>query len=83
MRSALSFAKATGKQTPCTTNDLYDWHKRMSWWQRVWERWDGALPEHHAAYGRAIADYMTGTGMNQADVDEWRRLFDQLVTWPE
>lgn len=63
--------------------DLYDWHKRMSWWQRVWERWDGELPEHHAAYGAAIRDYLTGTGMNQADVDEWRRMFDQLVTWPE
>ena len=64
-------------------NDLYDWHKRMSWWQRVWERWDGGLPEHHDAYGQAIRDYMTGTGMAQGAVDEWRRLFDELVTWSE
>lgn len=64
-------------------NDLYDWEKRMSWWQRVHERWDGALPEHHAAYGEAIRDYFAGTGMDQGAVNAWRAGFDHMVTWAE
>lgn len=64
-------------------NDLYDWNKRMSWWQRVVEKWDGALPEHRQAYLGAISDYIEQTGMRQSDVDEWKRGFQSLITWPE
>lgn len=64
-------------------NDIYDWDKRMSWWQRVRDRWDGSLPEHHAAYSAAIDDYLRGTGMEQGNVDKWRAAFDHMVTWPE
>jgi hypothetical protein len=64
-------------------NDLYDWNKRMSWWQRVVEKWDGALPEHHKAYQLALHDYIEQTGMDQGQVDEWKRGFQTLISWAE
>jgi hypothetical protein len=64
-------------------NDLYDWNKRMSWWQRVVEQWDGALPEHRAKYQQALATYIEQTGMDQGQVDEWKRNFGTLITWTE
>lgn len=64
-------------------DDLYDWNKRMSWWQRVWDRWDGALPELHEAYGEAIREYVAATAMDLGIVAQWRSGFDGLVTWDE
>lgn len=64
-------------------SDPYDWQKRISWWRRVAEKWDGALPEHHDAYLREIDRYMAGTGMDLDAVAQWRRGFDALISWTE
>jgi hypothetical protein len=63
--------------------DPYDWTKRMSWWQRAWDCWDGGLPEHHEAYGAALAQFMTDVGLRQGEVSAWRALFDPLIAWRE
>lgn len=62
-------------------NDLHDWNKRMSWWQRVHREWDGRLPAAHFLYGRSIEAFMKGSGMVQGGVDVWTGMFDDLITW--
>jgi hypothetical protein len=68
-------------QRDAVRQDPYDWQKRMSWWQRVAEKWDGALPEHHAAYLRELGEYMTV--MVPSEVTAWRQAFDGLISWAE
>lgn len=63
--------------------DPYDWTKRVSWWQRAWECWDGALPDHHAAYGEALERFVADIGIRSNDVATWRYAFDQLISWDE
>ena len=63
--------------------DLYDWNKRMSWWQRVVERWDGALPDLRESYQAALRGYMDATGMDQGEVDAWKQGFQGLISWSE
>jgi hypothetical protein len=61
-------------------DDLFDWDKRMAWWQRVTDEGDG-LPHKREEYRAAIAAFMAGTGQSQANVDTWRRSFDGLISW--
>lgn len=63
--------------------DQHDWQKRISWWQRVLEKWDGALPEYHAAYRLALGELMVGAGIDREGVAAWRSGFDSLITWAE
>jgi hypothetical protein len=57
--------------------------KRMAWWQRVWDHWDGAIPDYHEAYGEGIRQFMADFSVSQGDVDFVRASFDYLVTWAE
>lgn len=68
---------------PGGPGELYDWCKRMSWWQRCWSKWDGGLPDYHRAYGESIAAFMADTGMSQADVDWWTEHYNPLISWEE
>ncbi len=61
--------------------DQHDWQKRASWWQRVAEKWDGALPGHREEYLRELGLYMQV--LDPGGVERWRRGFDSLVTWAE
>lgn len=63
--------------------ELYDWHKRFSWWTRVSECWDGGIPEFHDRYVSALHQFMRDCGADPAEVARWRREYDPLVTWAE
>lgn len=63
--------------------EIYDWHKRMAWWTRAWEKWDGGIPEYHALYGESLRQAMNDCGASDAEVARWRANYDPLVTWPE
>jgi hypothetical protein len=60
-----------------------DWTKRVGWWQRAWECWDGGIPEFHQAYGEALERFVTDAGIDRGDVAAWRAAFDPLISWPE
>lgn len=57
--------------------------KRMAWWQRAWDNWDGGIPEYHAAYETGFRTFMADIGLSQATVDAQRATYDRLVTWAE
>ena len=57
--------------------------KRMAWWQRAFDHWDGGIPDYHAAYGAGIRRFMADFGVNQDEVDALRASFDYLITWAE
>jgi len=57
--------------------------KRMAWWQRAWDHWDGAIPEYHEAYGAGMRRFMADFRVDQREVDALRASFDYLVTWAE
>jgi len=61
--------------------ELYDWHKRMSWWTRVADVTEGELPEYHAAYRASLDRFMADVEADPAEVARWRRNYDPLVTW--
>lgn len=63
--------------------EKWDWMKRASWWERVWECWDGGIPDHHREYGESLRDFELGVAMEPATVAYWRDYFDHSVTWPE
>jgi hypothetical protein len=60
-------------------NDLFDWNKRMAWWEKVSETTD--LPKLGAEYREALAQFKSRTGMRASDVEPWRHLFDRLTAW--
>jgi hypothetical protein len=57
--------------------------KRMAWWQRAWDCWDGGIPDYHAAYEAGFRQFMDDFGVSQAQVDYLRAGYDSLVTWAE
>jgi len=57
--------------------------KRMAWWQRAWDHWDGGIPEYHEEYGRGMRQFMVDFGVDQREVDALRASYDYLVTWAE
>jgi hypothetical protein len=57
--------------------------KRMAWWQRAWDRWDGGVPEYHEAYEAGFRRFMADLGIGQGEVNHLRTGFDPLVTWDE
>jgi hypothetical protein len=57
--------------------------KRMAWWQRTWDRWDGGIPEYHAAYGDGIRQFMEDFRVDPQQVAGLRGSYNYLVTWPE
>lgn len=57
--------------------------KRMAWWQRAWDNWDGQIPAYHAEYEAGFRGFMADFGIGQDHVDELRRSYDWLVTWAE
>ena len=63
--------------------EIRDWHKRMAWWTRVWEKWDGGIPGYHAEYGAALHQAMEDVGAEPDAIAFWRANYDPLVTWPE
>jgi hypothetical protein len=62
-------------------DSLHDWNKRMSWWQRVHQQWDGILVDEHEAYAAGLYEMFSDLRMSQGPVDEWRHLFDRFTTW--
>lgn len=64
-------------------DELYDWHKRVSWWQRAWDCWDGEIAEQHEEYGRSLDQLIADARMNTGAVASWRAAFNPLVTWAE
>jgi hypothetical protein len=60
-----------------------DGTKRMAWWQRAWDCWDGGIPAEHDRYEAGFRGFMADIDMAQADVDACRATFDPLVTWAE
>lgn len=57
--------------------------KRVSWWQRAWDNWDGGIPDYHEEYGAGMRQFMADFGVTQGDVDGFRVSFDYLPTWAE
>lgn len=63
--------------------ELYDWHKRMSWWTRVADCTEGELPAFHDRYRASLAQFMADVEADPAEVARWRSNYDPLVTWHE
>jgi hypothetical protein len=61
--------------------ELYDWHKRMSWWTRVADVTEGELPEFHERYRASLDRFMADVDADPNEVWRWRREYDPLVTW--
>ena len=61
--------------------ELYDWHKRMSWWTRVADETEGELPAYHDQYRASLNRFMSDVDADPAEVARWRRNYDPLVTW--
>ena len=61
--------------------ELYDWHKRMSWWTRVADVTEGDLPDFHARYRQELNKFMADVDADPAEVNRWRANYDPLVTW--
>ncbi len=61
--------------------ELYDWHKRMSWWTRVADVTEGELPEFHARYRSELNKFMADVDADPVEVARWRSNYDPLVTW--
>ena len=57
--------------------------KRIAWWQRAWDHWDGGLPEYHEAYGVGLRQVMADFGISQDAVNDQRSQSDSLLTWAE
>ena len=57
--------------------------KRMAWWQRAWDHWDGGIPDYHDAYRAGVLQFMADFGVSQDEVDALRASFDYLLTWAE
>jgi hypothetical protein len=57
--------------------------KRMAWWQRAWDCWDGEIPDYHAAYEAGFRQFMADFGVKQGQVSHMRAGYDPLVTWAE
>ena len=57
--------------------------RRVAWWQRVWDHWDGCIPEYHAEYGEGLRKFVEDFGVNQGYADGLRASYDPLVTWAE
>lgn len=57
--------------------------KRMAWWQRAWDHWDGGIPAYHDAYQKGFRGFMADVGLRQSEVDASRASFDYLLTWAE
>jgi hypothetical protein len=70
-------------KAPGQWGELRDWHKRMSWWTRVWDKWDGGIPAYHEAYGQALTQAISDTGASLDEIARWRANYDPLVTWKE
>jgi len=64
-------------------SELYDWHKRMSWWTRIADCTQGELPAFHDRYDAELWRFMTDVGADHFEVTRWRRAYDPLVTWRE
>jgi hypothetical protein len=61
--------------------ELYDWHKRMSWWTRVADVTEGELPDYHTEYRAQLDKFMADVDADPNEVTRWRRNYDPLVTW--
>ena len=61
--------------------ELYDWHKRMSWWTRVADETNGELPDFHARYRQELNQFMADVDADPVEVARWRSNYDPLVTW--
>lgn len=61
--------------------DPCDWSKRISWWCRVAEKWDGALPEIHKAYVEDLQPLINA--VDPSWLERWKNGFDSLVCWNE
>lgn len=61
--------------------ELYDWHKRMSWWTRVADATNGELPDFHARYRAELNKFMADVDADPVEVARWRANYDPLVTW--
>lgn len=61
--------------------ELYDWHKRMSWWTRVADATEGELPDFHAQYRAGLDRFMADVDADPNEVARWRHNYDPLVTW--
>lgn len=77
----LYFLDPQPEQLQAVRDDPYDWGKRISWWRRVAEKWDRALPEQLADYICATETY--AAQIDSAGIAEWRKGFDGLITWNE
>ncbi len=62
-------------------SDPYDWSKRVSWWTRVLEKWDNALPMHHEAAMNLLSRYTVL--LDPTEIAQWKEGFDCLITWNE
>ena len=60
-----------------------DWTKRASWWQRVYQLWDGGIPAHHAQTVAEFEALCAATHIDPVDVAWWRRSYDAMVSWDE
>jgi hypothetical protein len=57
--------------------------KRVAWWQRAWEHWDGGIPDYHEEYGAGLQKFMADFGVTQGDVDGYKVSYDYLPTWAQ
>jgi len=57
--------------------------KRMAWWQRAWEHWDGGIPDYRRLYELGFREFVDRFNISQGEVDYLRMSWDYLVTWTE
>jgi hypothetical protein len=57
--------------------------QRMSWWQRVWQCADGAIPDYHRRYGEELERFRRDIEALPAQIARQQAFNDRLITWPE
>jgi hypothetical protein len=64
--------------TSINDSDREDWTKRMAWWERVSDEWDGGIPEYHRRYREELGWLMSDLALDRSMVEAWRAQYESL-----
>lgn len=67
----------------CTMLPGNELPRRVAWWTRFWEKWDGCLPDYHAEYGEGLRTFIRDFMVDERYAEGLRGSYNYLVTWPE
>ena len=67
----------------CVRLPGYELPRRVAWWQRMWEKWDGCLEAYHTEYGEGLRKFIYDFMVDERTVEGLWREYAPLVTWPE